>query len=93
MIVEIPLIEQHEGLSLNVGKVEISDFCPKCGRLRGKVYRTRSYDGSRFVVCDGWINPCGHIDIYKDCVQEAKKRSEDLDRIVSDMEEEAGEDL
>lgn len=55
MIVEIPLIKQHEGCLLNVGKVEISDFCSKCGKPRSKnIYKTRSYDGSRWVECDGW---------------------------------------
>lgn len=72
MIVEIPLIKQHEGSTLNVGKIEISDFCPKCGQPRSKdIYRTRSYDGSRWVECDGWKNPCGHTDYYEDCIKEA----------------------
>lgn len=23
-----------------------------------------SYDGSRRLACDGWTNPCGHVDTY-----------------------------
>jgi hypothetical protein len=38
--------------------------CPVCGGPRGEVHPTISYDGSRRLGCDGWTNPCGHLDTY-----------------------------
>ena len=73
MKVKIPLTPNHGGFDWNVGEVEISDYCPKCGKRRGKPFQAVSFDGSRSVACDGWRNPCGHIDYYEDVVQEAKK--------------------
>lgn len=72
MYVEIPIIENHRGLDLYVRRIRISATCPKCGGPRGKVfpYKVRSYDGSCFVSCDGWKNPCGHIDYYSEVRQE-----------------------
>lgn len=64
MIVTIPSSSEHNGYGLMT--VEISDNCPVCGGPRGQVYGTLSYDGSRRVNCDGWNNPCGHIDLYSD---------------------------
>jgi len=73
MFVEIPIIEQHEGLDFYVRRVEIAELCPVCGMPRGKntIHKVRSYDGSRYVTCDGWNNPCGHIDLYRDVRKEA----------------------
>lgn len=73
MIVEIPSCIEHEGF-FKV-KLRISPFCPKCGAGRGSKFRIRSYDGSRWVICDGWKNPCGHIDYYEDVRAEAKIKS------------------
>ena len=72
MFVTIPMIEQHQGWIGNVKKIRISAFCPKCGAPRGKVFshNMRSYDGSRYVFCDGWKNPCGHVDYYRDVAKE-----------------------
>lgn len=73
MFVKIPIIEQHMGLDLYVREVEIAELCPVCGMPRGKntIHNVRSYDGSRFVICDGWENPCGHIDKYSEVRKEA----------------------
>ena len=73
MFVKIPIIEQHMGLYLYVREVEIAELCPVCGMPRGKntIHNVRSYDGSRFVICDGWENPCGHVDKYSDVRKEA----------------------
>ena len=73
MVVEVPIIPNHEGNQFWVRDIRISKYCPKCGAERGKPYKTRSYDGSRFVGCEGWRNPCGHIDLYRDVVEESKK--------------------
>ena len=45
--------------------------CPTCGGPRGQVRPAISYDGSRRLACDGWTNPCGHIDFYADVRAEA----------------------
>ena len=72
MFVKIPLVEQHEGWQSCVKRIRISAFCPKCGAPRGKVFshNMRSYDGSLWVTCDGWKNPCGHVDYYNDVRKE-----------------------
>lgn len=72
MFVRIPLEPVHEGFQFYVKKIRISAFCPKCGQPRGKVFShdMRSYDGSRYVICDGWKNPCGHVDYYCDVAKE-----------------------
>ncbi len=76
MFVSIPFCVQHEGFQPCVRRIRISAFCPKCGQPRGKVFshNMRSYDGSRYVICDGWENPCGHIDKYEDVVNEFLNR-------------------
>ena len=73
MLVRIPIVENHGGFSGYVQQVEIAELCPKCGKPRGKntIHNVRSYDGSRFVICDGWTNPCGHIDKYSEIRKEA----------------------
>jgi hypothetical protein len=73
MRVTIPTKPGHYGSYINVQTYEISDFCPVCGRKRGRVFGTLSYDGSRRVNVDGWKNPCGHIDKYSDVRKEGKK--------------------
>ncbi len=45
--------------------------CPVCGGPRGEPFPSFSYDGSRRLCCDGWINPCGHVDKYDDVRAEA----------------------
>lgn len=65
----IPKCQEHNGLygiSINLLWV-----CPKCGGKRGDVYKTESYDGSKVLNCDGWENPCGHIDTYDECREES----------------------
>lgn len=72
MKVTIPKIAEHEGLPTNLITLEIIDRCPWCGMPRGKPYKAFSYDGSRKIECDAWINSCGHIDLYKKVVVEGK---------------------
>ena len=71
MIVTIPSSSTHGGFGLVT--LEISDNCPTCGEKRGEIFATHSYDGSRRLNCDGWNNPCGHIDKYSDIRQEGKR--------------------
>lgn len=69
--VTIPACEGHEGL-YSV-KVKLYWICPVCGNPRGEVDTVRSYDGSQVLFCDGWKNPCGHIDYYSAVRKEAKE--------------------
>lgn len=73
MKVTIPACEQHEGFYYMT--VTISDYCPKCGKRRGvdTIHKGFSYDGSRRLVVDCWINPCGHIDKYSEVREEVRK--------------------
>lgn len=66
--VEIPRSDAHDGL--HSVTVSLRWKCPRCGGPRGEVFRTISYDGSRRLSCDGWKNPCGHIDFYSDVRRE-----------------------
>lgn len=67
--VQIPACDDHDGRLTCI--VRFSWVCPRCGGPRGRVYRTVSFDGSRRLSCDGWKNPCGHIDFYSDVRAEA----------------------
>ena len=68
--VAIPGADAHEGIY----RIEVTLVwrCPRCNGPRGKPYRTISWDGSRRLGCDGWDNPCGHVDFYSDVRREAK---------------------
>ena len=70
MIVTIPSSHNHDGFGLCT--LEIADNCPACGCPRGRVFGTFSYDGSRRLNCDGWINDCGHVDTYTMIRKEGK---------------------
>lgn len=68
--VTIPARVVHWGIYKTT--INLSWTCPVCGGPRGKIKRVFSYDGSRRLVVDGWENPCGHVDLYKDCRAEAR---------------------
>ena len=73
MKVTIPRINEHCGLRSNLITVEISNFCPKCGAMRGiKRWQGLSFDGSRRLEVDCWQNECWHIDMYEDIREEIK---------------------
>lgn len=67
--VYIPAREEHEGL--HGVTVNLNWLCPICGEPRGQIRKVRSYDGSLCLQCDGWDNPCGHIDKYAAVRKEA----------------------
>ena len=68
--VRIPGSTDHDGHHLIT--VTLRWVCPVCGGPRGPVIATLSYDGSRRLACDGWSNPCGHIDTYTTVRAEAR---------------------
>lgn len=53
--------------------IEISDKCPQCGGKRGEPYGYNFYEDGWWFWCNRWDNPCGHIDMYSDCIQEAEE--------------------
>lgn len=67
--VTIPACLEHDG-TYSV-RVTVEWVCPVCGGPRGEVFATVSRDGSRRLPCDGWRNPCGHIDFYSAVRMEA----------------------
>ena len=68
----IPSRAEHCGIPIYLMAVKLYWVCPECGEKRGEIYHNAfSYDGSRRLVCDGWKNPCGHIDRYSDVRKEA----------------------
>lgn len=69
MTVTIPSMEEHQGIYSTT--VTISKKCPVCGGKRGEPFSTLSYDGSRRLSVDGWVNECGHVDKYSDVMKEA----------------------
>ncbi|HZM65160.1 MAG TPA: hypothetical protein VFC16_02540 [Nakamurella sp.] len=69
--VRIPGSDEHDGWHRIT--VTVLWECPTCGGPRGDVAPAISYDGSRRLHCDGWSNPCGHIDSYTRVRREAGK--------------------
>lgn len=62
-LVTIPTCPDHSGLLTTT--VKLHWLCPVCNEPRGDIYKTTSADfEARPVPCDGWKNPCGHIDLY-----------------------------
>lgn len=66
----IPSREQHEGICST--RVKLEWICPVCGEKRGDLHTAQSFDGSRRLDCNGWENPCGHVDKYSNCRSEAR---------------------
>ena len=69
--VRIPGSDDHDGHHLIT--VTLRWVCPACGRPRGEIRPAISYDGSQRLACDGWTNPCGHIDTYAAARHEAAR--------------------
>lgn len=57
--VTIPLRDEHGNAYAET--VTVKWHCPQCGRPRGEIGPGRRSWG---FACDGWNNPCGHIDSY-----------------------------
>ena len=66
----IPATTEHMGMAGI--KINLEWKCPVCRKPRGQIIKTKSYDGSRILDCDGWENECGHIDKYTNCIKEAQ---------------------
>lgn len=75
--VQIPARDDHEGRASV--SVTLPWICPSCGGPRGEVKRVISFDGSRRLACDGWVNPCGYVDHYAAVRREAAEFAADQD--------------
>jgi hypothetical protein len=62
--VVIPACPQHEGVMRL--QVALPWRCIHCGAPRGEPRPAVSYDGSLRLDCDGWENPCGHVEKYSE---------------------------
>ena len=69
--VRIPGSTDHDGH--HTITVTLRWVCPVCSGTRGPVIAALSFDGSRRLACDGWSNPCGHIDTYTAVSAEAQR--------------------
>lgn len=67
--VTIPACDDHDGHAFV--RVTLIWECPRCGGPRGEPHPALSFDGSRRLSVDGWDNPCGHVDLYRDVRREA----------------------
>ncbi|MEU6709905.1 hypothetical protein ABZ897_00385 [Nonomuraea sp. NPDC046802] len=56
-----------------VRQVTISATCPRCGGERGTPRNLNQYDDGVHYAVDVWKNPCGHNDMYRDVVIEARE--------------------
>lgn len=51
--------------------INIADTCPVCGGKRGEPKGKRFCEDGEWFDVDTWENPCGHVDMYRDCLIEA----------------------
>ena len=72
--VTIPSTPEHEGNYFHLITIELEWTCPRCQGPRGEVSQVCTWDGSLSMMCDGWVNPCGHVDKYTDVLEEAQAR-------------------
>ena len=56
--------------------IEINATCPKCGQPRGNPISKRFCEDGEWFDIDCWVNPCGHVDMYKDCLLESEKNDQ-----------------
>lgn len=78
MKVTIPACSNHYGIYKI--EVDVEWVCPVCGKPRGEIKKVKSYDGCRWMIVDGWENPCGHVDLYSTVRYEAIKNADKVKR-------------
>ena len=57
--------------------VDIADTCPTCGQPRGEPRLTRQCEDGDWYSVHQWSNPCGHIDLYRKVLTEAREGLKD----------------
>ncbi len=67
------IVVKREGWHVHTVRVEISTKCPICGGPRGEPTWHNFCEDGDWLTCNVWTNPCGHVDLYKDVLIEAKQ--------------------
>ena len=57
-------------------ELEIADTCPVCGGPRGQPVLHSTYEDGCTAWPHTWDNPCGHIDKYRDLIEEVDSAKE-----------------
>ena len=57
-------------LYFSIVNITIRDCCPVCGGKRGKPVLRRYCEDGEWYSVHNWTNPCGHVDKYRDVIQE-----------------------
>lgn len=60
-----------DGWTYYLINIEIMDTCPACGAKRGTPVQRSFCDDGEWYMVDTWINPCGHLDTYKNVYLES----------------------
>jgi hypothetical protein len=58
-----------------VRTITIDAACPRCGGPRGVPTNLNQCDDGANYSVDVWTNPCGHLDVYANVVDEARERA------------------
>ncbi|MDH5594032.1 MAG: hypothetical protein OEY68_06460 [Gammaproteobacteria bacterium] len=61
--VTIPIVSNDK--IVDVTQIKIYGNCPVCGGQRGQSMPRFFWEENHVYECDGWENPCGHIDYYE----------------------------
>lgn len=72
VIVTIPAMDNHGDYTVNSVTVRLAVNCPVCGATRTGFRKALSYDGSRRMEADTWVNGCGHHAFYSGAREEAQ---------------------
>lgn len=65
--------EGGDGWTYYPKQITIGDNCPVCNAKRGMPYNHHFCEDGEWFDVDKWDNPCGHVDKYSDCFNEAKQ--------------------
>ena len=52
--------------------VTVPWVCPQCGGPRGEIHGMNMCEDGDYAWMNVWGNPCGHIDMYPDVIDEAR---------------------
>lgn len=59
-----------------VRTVRVRWVCPRCGHERGEPWALRWHADGEWYTTDRWVNDCGHVDLYRDVLAEARALAE-----------------
>ena len=75
MTVRIPAVVGLDHREAGTLTVSVRPFCPVCGGPRGweHVHPAEVRFRNVSVTADRWSNPCGHVDVYADVLEESRR--------------------